>query len=134
MILNYLKSSSFILILRYCYCILSKLSVNCGLLTPDPVVKIALRTQFYTYKKTDYWNGRLIFDSYLNFILTWCGRCLFNYKSKNQSSVFITFSAKFPNFLVWKFCEKEQFLHSFGRFAGNYAETVPFHKISTPGN
>ena len=34
-----------------------------------------------------------------------------------------------PNFLVWKFCGKAQFPHSFGR---NYAETVPFHKISTP--
>ena len=39
-----------------------------------------------------------------------------------------------PNFLVWKFCGKAQFLHSFGRFARNYAETVPFHKISTPEN
>ena len=29
--------------------------------------------------------------------------------------------------------EKEQFPHSFGQFAQNYAETVPFHKISTPG-
>ena len=34
-----------------------------------------------------------------------------------------------PNFLVWKFCAKAQFLHSFGRFAQNYAENVPFHKI-----
>ena len=39
-----------------------------------------------------------------------------------------------PNFLVWKFCGKEQFPHSFGLFARNYAETVPFHKISTPRN
>ena len=39
-----------------------------------------------------------------------------------------------PNFLVWKFCGKAQFSHSFGQFAQNYAETVPFHKISTPGN
>ena len=38
------------------------------------------------------------------------------------------------NFLVSKFCGKAQFTHSFGRFARNYAETVPFHKISTPGN
>ena len=37
-----------------------------------------------------------------------------------------------PNFLVWKFYGKEQFPHSFGRFAKNYAETVAFHKISTP--
>ena len=50
----------------------------------------------------------------------------------------VTYTAKntviSPNFLVWKFCGKAQFLHSFGRFARNYAETVPFHKISTPGN
>ena len=39
-----------------------------------------------------------------------------------------------PNFLVWTFCGKAQFLHSFGRFARNYLETVPFHKISVPGN
>ena len=39
-----------------------------------------------------------------------------------------------PNFIVWKFCGKAQFPHSFGRFARNYAETMPFHKISTPGN
>ena len=31
-----------------------------------------------------------------------------------------------PNFLVWKFCGKE--------IARNYAETVPFQNISTPGN
>ena len=37
------------------------------------------------------------------------------------------------NVLVWKFCGKA---HSFveKRYARNYAETVPFHKISTPGN
>ena len=39
-----------------------------------------------------------------------------------------------PNFLEWKFCGKEQFLHIFGRIARNYAETVPFRKISTLGN
>ena len=38
------------------------------------------------------------------------------------------------DFLVWKFCGKAQFPHSFGRSVRNYAETVPFHKISTPGN
>ena len=36
-----------------------------------------------------------------------------------------------PNFLVWKFCEKAQFPHSFGEIARNYAETVPFHKFHT---
>ena len=35
-----------------------------------------------------------------------------------------------PNFLVWKFCGKAQFPNSFGQIAQNYAETVPFHKIS----
>ena len=39
-----------------------------------------------------------------------------------------------PNFLVWEFCGKTQFLHSFGGIARNYAETVSFHKISTPEN
>ena len=39
-----------------------------------------------------------------------------------------------PDFLVWKFCGKAQFPHSFGRIAQNYAETVSLHKISTPGN
>ena len=39
-----------------------------------------------------------------------------------------------PDSLVWKFCGKGQFPHSFGRIARNYAETVPFPKISTPGN
>ena len=29
-----------------------------------------------------------------------------------------------PNFLVWKFRGKAQFLHNFGRIARNYAETV----------
>ena len=39
-----------------------------------------------------------------------------------------------PDFLSWKYCGKAQFLHSCGRFARNYAETVPFRKISTTGN
>ena len=39
-----------------------------------------------------------------------------------------------PDSLVWKFCGKGQFPHSFWRIARNYAETVPFRKISTPGN
>ena len=39
-----------------------------------------------------------------------------------------------PNFLVWKFCRKAQFPHSFRRISWNYAETVPFHKIYAPGN
>ena len=39
-----------------------------------------------------------------------------------------------PNFLMRKLCGKAQFPHSFGRFAQNFAETLPFHKISIPGN
>ena len=38
------------------------------------------------------------------------------------------------NFLVWKFCGKSQFQHSFEWFARKYAETVPFHKTSAPRN
>ena len=38
------------------------------------------------------------------------------------------------DFLVWKFCGKAQFPHSFGPFVRNYAETVPFRKIFTPWN
>ena len=38
------------------------------------------------------------------------------------------------NFLVWEFCGKAQFTHSFVRFARNYAETASFHKVATPGN
>ena len=39
-----------------------------------------------------------------------------------------------PNFLVWKFRGKAQFPHSFVRIPRKYAETVSFHKVSTPGN
>ena len=39
-----------------------------------------------------------------------------------------------PDFLVWKFCGKAQFPHSFGWIARNYTEAVPFRKISTPRN
>ena len=38
------------------------------------------------------------------------------------------------NFLVWESCGKAQFPQSFVRFAWNYAETAPFHKIATPWN
>ena len=39
-----------------------------------------------------------------------------------------------PDFLVWRFCGKAKFPRSFRWIAQNYAETVPFRKISTPGN
>ena len=55
-----------------------------------------------------------------------------NLKSKSFTTVKNTVIS--PNFLVWKFCGKEQFPYNFGRIARNYAETVPFLKISTPGN
>ena len=38
------------------------------------------------------------------------------------------------DFLKWKFYGKVQFPHSFGQYARNYAETMSFRKISTPGN
>ena len=38
------------------------------------------------------------------------------------------------DFLVWKICGKAQFPHSFRWIARNYAEVVPFGKISTPGS
>ena len=37
------------------------------------------------------------------------------------------------DFLVWKVCGKAQFSHNFGRSTRNYGETVPFHKLFTPG-
>ena len=76
--------------------------------------------------------------------------CLTERKFKNSpitpiSSKFVKSAAVFkpltaknpvisPSFLVWKFCGKAQFPNSFGRFSRNHAETVPFHKISTPEN
>ena len=63
---------------------------------------------------------------------------LFLFQEWNLRLLFYNVTAKntviSPDFPVWKFCGKAQFLHSCRRFARNYAETVPFHKISTPGN
>ena len=39
-----------------------------------------------------------------------------------------------PNFMVWKFCGRSQFPHSFERIVRNYEETVPFHKSSASWN
>ena len=40
-----------------------------------------------------------------------------------------------PDFLVWKYCGKASPKTIRPKlFAQNYAETVPFHKISAPGN
>ena len=38
-----------------------------------------------------------------------------------------------PSFLVWNFLEKHRF-HRVSVKSLETAETVPFHKISTPGN
>ena len=35
---------------------------------------------------------------------------------------------------MWKFCGIVQFSQSFGRIARNFAQIVPFHKISAAGN
>ena len=53
-------------------------------------------------------------------------------KSLSLKKVFNKNTVIPPNFLVWKFCGKAQFPHSFGQFTRNYAETVTFYKISTP--
>ena len=55
-------------------------------------------------------------------------------KKFSQESYFAKNTVDSPNFLIWKFCGKAQFPHSFGRIAQHYAETVPFHKIPIPGN
>ena len=39
-----------------------------------------------------------------------------------------------PKFLVRKFCGTAQFPQSFWQIVWNYVESVPIHKISTPGN
>ena len=58
--------------------------------------------------------------------LTGCTESSENYTAKNAVTS--------PDFVVWKFCGKAQFPHSFGRFARNSAETLPFSKISKPEN
>ena len=57
-----------------------------------------------------------------------CIRRLYEAAKSNWYIITVKNTLISPNFLVWKFCGKAQFLHSFGRFARNYAETVPFHK------
>ena len=57
---------------------------------------------------------------------------------QNVKVLYLTFAAKNTvisrAFLMWKFCGKAQFPHSFGLIARNYVETTPFRKISTSGN
>ena len=74
------------------------------------------------YKQTEKhkWNKKKNLNIDLNTQIQWL-----SYTPKN--------TVISSNFLVWKFCGKEQFPHSFWRFARNYAETAPFHKLSTPG-
>ena len=68
----------------------------------------------------------------------YCQVCVYVFLVVRTIAITITNTAKntviSPNFLVWKFCGKAQFPHSYGRFVRNYAETLPFHKISTPEN
>ena len=79
--------------------------------------------------------------NYFKFILIHCFFCIFIkfsnlsyefvYKSLNVKSYFCFLIVlvdalcekyhNFPNFLVWKFCKKTQFLHSFGWMTGNCA-------------
>ena len=71
--------------------------------------------------------------------LIWLNMYVLVNKYQVQHDIIIKFTAKSivisRNFRVCKFCEKAQFPpHSFGRIPRNYAETVPFNKISTPGN
>ena len=62
---------------------------------------------------------------------------LFLFISKSCAVLSVPYTAKntaiSARFLVWKFCGKAQFPHSFRRFAFPQ-KTVPFRKISTPGN
>ena len=44
----------------------------------------------------------------------------------NLKPVRYTVSVISPNFLMWQFCRKAPFLHSFRQFTQNYTETVPF--------
>ena len=67
-------------------------------------------------------DGLALNDLYEAFILRRFNR----YTSKN--------AVISSTFLEWKFCGKAQFPHSLGRFVQNNEETVPFHKIYTPGN
>ena len=46
----------------------------------------------------------------------------FNYSLTHFVSITAKNTVTSPDFLVWKFCRKTQFPHSFGRFARNYAE------------
>ena len=52
----------------------------------------------------------------------------------NKKTILLRRNSKYslisPNFLVWTFGGNSQFLH----IARNYAETMPFHKISTTGS
>ena len=61
-----------------------------------------------------------------------CWVTISTYNCKNREDNTAKNTVISPNFMVWKFCGKAQFPHSFGRIAQNYVETVPFHKISTP--
>ena len=72
--------------------------------------------------------------TYLHFVTFTCEFEIINPDIKSYEELVLDGTAKnaviSPDFLVWKFCGKAQFPHSFGRFV----ETVSFRKVSTPGN
>ena len=67
-----------------------------------------------------------LFSQAERFVFTTLFVCILTITAKN--------TVMSHDFLMWKFCGKAQFPHSFGRIARNYAETMPCRKISTPGN
>ena len=97
-----------------------------------------LGTGVYTYFKrfTRCYPRWKLFSSLKNFRVFFCDDISPIPESRMANSSLsntVKNTAISPNFLVWKFCGKAQFLQSFGRFARNYGETVPFHKILLSG-
>ena len=95
-----------------------------------PFKYLPLTWMFYsrsTYRRINHLHEkalRLIYDDY---------QLTFEELLEKDGSQCAKYS-NFTQFLLWKFCGKAQFPHSFVRFVRNYGETVPFHKIFTPGN
>ena len=61
------------------------------------------------------WNDTIVQSNLPEFLKTQFLSPLITYTAKN--------TVISPNFLVWKFCGKAQFSHSFGRIARNFVET-----------
>ena len=54
---------------------------------------------------------------------------------RTQLNIYTTWNTVISsNFLAWKYWGKVEFPQIFGRIARKSAKTVPFHKMSTPGN